>query len=188
MKKKLTPFALLFISVFLLGSCVGNFFVKDEITSLPSETTPAARAAPAAASSFTDGLEKPGFRALPEEAAEYLSLLSKAFIAKNKNFIFSQGEEQYEKDNRGKYDDDVYLAMLYRAGAYSEDSERTSAAVPVLDLNHIRGIEYLSYTERGPLLEVKGRFHLENGQSVPCTILLVWRLVEPKIQGIYHSP
>ena len=61
-----------------------------------------------------DGLKTPRFRALPPEAWDYLETLAKAFREKDKAFLISQGEAQYEKELRFTLDEEIYLALLYR--------------------------------------------------------------------------
>ena len=129
------------------------------------------------------GLDTPRFRDLPPEAKEYLEILAKAFREKDKAFLISQGEAQYEKDLRFTLDEEIYLALLYRIGPYSEDLPWESSAPPRLDVSKVRGIEYTGWEEKGPMLEIKGRLYVQKNDSLPCGIVLVWRLPEPKILG-----
>jgi len=135
-----------------------------------------------------DGLDTPRFRNLPPEAQDYLKTLATAFRKKDREFLVSQGEAQYEKELRFTLDEETYLAMLYRIGPYSEDlpweSPRNNGAnLPRLDVSVIRGIEYTGWEESGPMLEIKGRLYIRDSEPIPCTLILIWRLTEPKILG-----
>jgi len=145
----------------------------------------AAEKAPAPAESLSggDGLDAPQFRSLPPEARDYLAVLAEAFRKTNKDFLVSQGEPQYEQDLRSRYDEETYLALLYRIGPYSEDSEWKSASLERLEYSQVKSIEYLSWDEQGPMLDIKGRLCFQNGSTLPCRIVLAWRLIEPKILG-----
>ena len=130
-----------------------------------------------------NGLDSPSFRNLPPEAYEYLEALAEAFLNKDREFLISQGESQYEEELRFLLDEDAYLALLYRCGSHSEDSEWGSPALPLMNINVIRAIEYTEWEENGPMLDIKGRLHLEKSDTLPCRIVLVWRLPEPRILG-----
>ena len=130
-------------------------------------------------------LNTPRFRELPPEARDYLETLAKAFREKDRAFLVSQGEAQYEKELRFTLDEEIYLALLYRIGPYSKDTHWQSAGAspPRLDTSKVRSIEYTEWEERGPMLEIKGRLYVQNSPPIPCTLILVWRLPEPKILG-----
>ena len=132
-----------------------------------------------------NGLDTAAFRKLPTEARDYLGVLAGAFLKKDKDFLVSQGETQYEKELRFRLDEKVYLALLYRTGPYSEDMLWKEITPPLLDVKTVRGIEYTSWEEKGPMIEIKGRIYPEKGEPVPCNIVLIWRLEEPKILGEY---
>ena len=128
-------------------------------------------------------LDSPQFRNLPPEAKDYLETLAEAFQKKDKEFLVSQGESQYEKELRSRLDEETYLALLYRIGPYSEDSPWKPPTPQRLNASLIRAIEYTEWGENGPMLDIYGRLYLSNGDSLPCRIVLVWRLPEPKILG-----
>ena len=174
-------FLTLFLLVFFFGSCA-------VLSPRSKETLPAAappeqagknpeRPAPG------DGLDTPVFRNLPGEAKEYLQSLSGAFRRGDRNFLIAQGEAQYEKELRSPLDEETYLALLYRIGPYSEGAEWKTSSPPLLNISVIAGIEYTGWTENGPMLEISGRIHLQNDDPIPCRIILVWRLPDPKILG-----
>jgi hypothetical protein len=155
---------------------------------LPSETAvpEAAPQAPPpeipAAESLYSAKPPPG---LPREAAEYLEALARAFSAADRDFLLAQGESQFESDIRGRYDEESYLALLYRAGRLSGDSLSAPVGSPRLDPAQIRRIEFAGWEERGPALIVQARLiTLANGE-IPCRLALLWRLREPKILGAY---
>jgi hypothetical protein len=134
-----------------------------------------------------DRLDSPALRGLPPEAREYLEILAEAFRRQDRDFILAQGEAHYDSSIRPYYDEGQYLAMLYRSGPYSGEGAGYSPGdgeFPQLNPGVIRGIEYLSWEEQGPLLEIRGRL-LSGADAIPCVIRLVWKLREPKIQGIY---
>ena len=182
----------LFTFVLLLASCVSS--TSSEKEALPTETssTPAAKEAVKTTASGAqpapaDGLNAPSFRGLPAEARDYLKTLAKAFREKDKAFLVSQGEMQYENELRLTLEEECYLALLYRIGPYSEVSHWGSPArgsdLPRLDSSKVRGIEYTAWEEQGPMLEIKGRLYMQNSSSIPCRLVLIWRLPEPKILG-----
>ena len=177
---------------FLLSILAACASVTPEDSETGARATPASVVVEAAAGAALippgDGLDAPAFRNLPPEARDYLGILSAAFNRKDKEFLISQGETQYERDTRRQFDDEAYLAMLYRVGPYSGNSEwmtpRTAgSALPSLHIPGTSGIEYSEWRENGPMLEINGRLRLTNSDTLPCTIMLVWRLPEPKILG-----
>ena len=187
--KKLTVFlwptftAILFLAC-IFASCVSQ--IPHDKAAMPVTASPqAAKKVPIPAESLPsgDGLDAPQFSSLPPEARDYLTVLAEAFRRQDKEFLISQGEAQYEQDLRSLYDEETYLALLYRAGPYSEDSEWKSAALARLEYTQVKAIEYLAWEERGPILDIKGRLYFQDGSSQPCGIMLVWRLPEPKILG-----
>ena len=162
----------------LLAACASTSKGKDSFpTEAPSLVSPAERI-PAG-----DGLDTPQFLSLPGPAKDYLETLAGAFRKKDKDFLISQGESQYEKELRSRYDEQTYLALLYRLGPYSEDLPWSPPQPPLLDTAKILAIEYTEWEEIGPMLQIKGRIFLENDQPNPCEIMLVWRLDKPKILG-----
>jgi hypothetical protein len=152
----------------------------------PHELPPAAPGGSdgGAAGSLQNGLAAPAFRKLPPEAGAYLKTLARAFETHDLGFLIAQGETRYETENRRRYDEETYLAMLYRVGPSTEDNTWKPRALPRLDCREIRTIEYLSWTEQGPLLEIRSRLIPRTGSPIPCEILLAWKLVEPKIEGV----
>ena len=138
-----------------------------------------------------NGLESAKFNKLPPEAKEYLQTLAEAFNKKDRVFLLNQGEAQFEKELRNKLDEESYLALLYRIGPYSEDSEWTAPKIsgtsPArLNPDTVRDIEYTHWEEKGPLLEITGRLYVNKSDPIPCRIVLAWRLLEPKIQGVWY--
>jgi hypothetical protein len=121
------------------------------------------------------------FGGLPDDIRTYLFRLGTAFAAHDSAFLLSQGESEYEKEVRSKVDDDEYLALLYRAGVYAEDAEWQSPFA--LDLDRVTFIDYTSCQEYGPVLEIEGLIYMDTGRPLYCRIILLWRLVPPKILG-----
>jgi hypothetical protein len=120
---------------------------------------------------------------LPPEARSYLETLARAFRGRDRDFLLSQGEAQFEAEVRPVCDEESYLALLYRIGPYAEDNSREDAKTPRLIPDEILRIEYLDWGEQGPLLEIRARLVRREGTPLPCLIMLVWKLQEPKIQG-----
>jgi hypothetical protein len=136
---------------------------------------------PSGESGYTAG-PPPGF---PPEAGEYLEALARAFSTADRAFLLAQGESQFEADNRGRYDEETYLALLYRAGPLSGDGLSAPPGSPRLDPGQIRRIEFANWEEQGPALIVEARLITRSGGEVPCRLALLWRLREPKILGAY---
>jgi hypothetical protein len=139
---------------------------------------------PAPAVRGGDRLDTQDFAGLPPEAKSYLRILSRAFRDQDAGFLLSQGESRFEAEVKPHYDDESYLALLYRAGSYGSEAPREEISRPRLSPEEISHIEYSSWEERGPLLEIRGRI-ITRAETVPCVIMLIWRLTEPKIQGLY---
>ncbi|MDR2101500.1 MAG: hypothetical protein LBP43_02910 [Treponema sp.] len=122
---------------------------------------------------------------LPPEARSYLETLARAFRSGDRDFLLSQGEASFEAEVRPFYDEASYLALLYRIGPYGEDNSQADQNIPRLFPDEIDHIEYVDWEERGPLLEIRGRLIHRGGSPLPCLIMLVWKLPEPKIQGLF---
>jgi hypothetical protein len=124
---------------------------------------------------------------LPEEAREYLDALSRAFSSADRDFLLAQGESQFEAENRGRYDEETYLALLYRVGPFSGDSPSVPVGTgnPRLDPAQIRRIEFAGWEEQGPALIISARLITRANEAIPCQLALLWRLREPKILGLY---
>ncbi|MDR2659750.1 MAG: hypothetical protein LBC27_07165 [Spirochaetaceae bacterium] len=121
--------------------------------------------------------------ALPDYVSEYLLGISAAFAAHDSVFLLAQGEAGYEKDVRPFVNDDEYLALLYRAGAYAEDAEWSSPFS--VDIDNVSFIDYTDWREHGPVLEIDGIMQMKKGPPLSFSIILLWRLPQPKILGIY---
>jgi hypothetical protein len=132
-----------------------------------------------------EAFDSPAWRGLPAEAEDYLTILAEAFSRRDRDFLISQGEARYEAENRSRYDEETYLAMLYRIGAYNEDSPFREIGLPRLSYTEIRGIQYTAWKEEGPVINVDARLIPLKGETIHCQIMLLWRLREPKILGIY---
>ncbi|GHU39708.1 hypothetical protein FACS1894190_05480 [Spirochaetia bacterium] len=128
--------------------------------------------------------EDGSFSKLPAVIREYLKQIADAFENHNNKFLIAQGEENYDKDLRGSTSEGQYLAMLYRAGPYIKDS---TWQIPdyKLNLSAVQHIKWLSYREQGPVLEIEGIITESSGKTIPCRLMLLWRLNIPKIIGTY---
>jgi hypothetical protein len=165
----------------LISACV-NAPVKDGTPRLGE----AAPGGPKPALSITgDYLDTKGFADLPPEARTYLAAISRAFRSQDKEFLLAQGEKTFEAEVKPWYDDESYLAMLYRSGHYAVDAPSEKSRMSRLEPAAIRDIEYIDWEERGPMIEIRGRLAYKDGSTVPCKIILVWKLTEPKVLGIY---
>ncbi|MDR1178639.1 MAG: hypothetical protein LBK64_07410 [Spirochaetaceae bacterium] len=129
------------------------------------------------------GVPSRGLAGLPEEARQYLNTLAEAFASGDEAFLIGQGEAMYENLMLPRYDKEAYLALLYRAGPYAEESGIEAARLPRLNPDAVRGIEYLGWKEESFLIEVQGRLLMKNGPPLSCRILLHWKLEPPKIIG-----
>jgi hypothetical protein len=193
MDRMFLPGSLLF--VLIAGGCAVNPAVREE--------GPERSSGPQAAAVFQEDLpagaaaETPGrtFRApsaeglpwedLPPGIHAYLTELAAAFSRQDAAFLLAQGEAQFEAEIRPQYDDEDYLTLLYRAGPYGKDSPWDGADRVRLEPSEIRRVEYTGWEERGPLLEVRGRLIRRRGPPIPCVIMLVWKLWEPKVLGFF---
>jgi hypothetical protein len=120
---------------------------------------------------------------LPPEARAYLESLSAAFRSGDRDFLLAQGEAHFEAEVRPFHDGESYLALLYRIDPYDKNGFRTDTRIPRLNPEEIIRLEYAEWEEQGPLLEIRGRLVRRGGPPLPCLIMLVWKLREPKIQG-----
>ena len=169
--------AALLAAVFgILSACAGSPDPAEKAKSpLPPEAAPSVPG---------DRLDSRDFDGLPPEARAYLADLSRAFRNQDTEFLLRQGESQFEAEVRPLYDDGSYLAMLYRIGSLGTDGPWTEAEFPRLSPGDIGYIEYTAWEERGPVLEIRGRLAAKTG-FIPGVIMLIWRLREPKIQGLH---
>ncbi|AEF80745.1 putative lipoprotein [Leadbettera azotonutricia ZAS-9] len=172
----LLPLALIF------WSCA---IISNRPTEGKAETAAASPRAAIRPGRVEDNLGKPTFKGLPQEAREYLETLSKAFREKNLDFLISQGEIHYENETRFRYDEETYLAMLYRIGPYTEDSPFREMKLPRLEYKEVTGIEYTAWDEKGPMIEIQAQLVYQKGETIPCEIMLVWKLPAPKVLGMY---
>ncbi|MDR2842312.1 MAG: hypothetical protein LBV52_03820, partial [Spirochaetaceae bacterium] len=108
----------------------------------------------------------------------------KAFKEKNQDFLISQGESYYESDMRSKYPKAQYLALLYRVGPYSKDSTWQLPAYQI-DINTIHDLQWVEFVDKGPVLLVEAKIITNDFKTIPCSIMLLWRLNEPKVMGTY---
>jgi hypothetical protein len=167
------------------------FLALAGCSSLPPETAvPEAAPPPPAESPPADedgGYSPKPSPGLPPEAGAYLESLSRAFSTADRDFLLAQGESQFEAENRGRYDEESYLALLYRVGPFSRDSPSAPAGtgIPRLDPAKIRRIEFADWEERGPALIIDARLITRTSEAIPCRLVLLWRLREPKILGVY---
>ncbi|MDR1637565.1 MAG: hypothetical protein LBR93_09525 [Treponema sp.] len=176
---KKTPVFSALAATLLLGACL-NTGETPKIP--PEEKNPALPAAGSGGGG--NGLDRAAFRELGPETRSCLEALSRAFTNRDREYLLSQGEENYEAAVRPYYDEGSYLAMLYRAGAYATDSLRDKGRRPFLEPGEIAGVEYLDWEEQGPMLVIRGRLMTKAG-ALPCKIVLAWRLRTPKILGVY---
>jgi hypothetical protein len=162
------------LACLLAASCAG---LKRE----PANAPPEAPLQPPVPK--TERPSGPVLRGLPAEAQRYLDELARAFAAQDTAFLIAQGERQYEEELRPQWDEESYLAMLYRCGDWVQEQSRNQ--IPRLDPREIRNIEFLDWKEQGPLLEIQGRLITTSGADIPCSIVFNPRLKEPKILGLY---
>jgi hypothetical protein len=120
---------------------------------------------------------------LPPEARSYLRALSAAFRNHDRDFLAAQGEKSFEAEVRPGCDEETYLALLYRIGPYGTEDPGADTRVPRLFPEEIDGLEYAGWEEQGPHLEIRGRLIRRGQPPLPCLIMLVWKLREPKILG-----
>ncbi|GHV95183.1 hypothetical protein AGMMS50293_15030 [Spirochaetia bacterium] len=132
-----------------------------------------------------NGLNSQAFKNIPPEARIYLERLSRAFSAQDEAFLLAQGEPHFEAEVRPRRARESYLALLYRTGTYATDTPRPGVTPPHLNPAAVSHIQYLSWEENGPLLEIKAQLMGKDGKITPCLIMLVWRLREPKIEGLF---
>lgn len=128
-------------------------------------------------------------RSLPPEARTYLAAVAEAFSSGDRAFLLAQGENQFEEQIRPAYDEEIYLALLYRIGSLSVDSPSALSgagnAFPRLSPSRIRRIEFAEWEEEGPIFIVTARLITKTSEAIPCKLIVLWRLREPKILGIY---
>jgi hypothetical protein len=175
-------------AVFCAALCATALLAACVHTSGTAESVPPARVAagsPAAIPPAENLLDSPAFKTLPPEALSYLERLARAFSSQDEAFLLAQGESQFEAENRSRYDAASYLALLYRTGAYAAESPRLDGPPPRLETAGVSHIQYLSWVANGPLLEIPARLVGKDGAVTPCRIMLVWRLREPKIEGLF---
>jgi hypothetical protein len=184
-KRLIRPAALILAGA-LAAACTGIPGGGKGPPETAAGTAPRPPETPSPALRVEDGLETAAFDGLPPEARSYLKTLAEAFGGQKRPFLLAQGEAQFEKEVKPHYDEETYLALLYRIGPLSaEEGGPGSNTLPRLSPRDIVGIEYGSWEEEGPLLEIRARLISASAPPVPCRIMLIWRLRDPKIQGLY---
>ncbi len=160
----------------LIGSCSTLGFGSRE-DDLSPEKSPVLE--------YDNKLGNPVFSALPPEARGYLQRLAAAFEDQDKTFLLAQGEAMFEKIVRPQYDDEDYLAMLYRIESYAGDSPFAPEVGPKMYISKISHVEYTGWEPGDPVMEIRGKLFYKDKRSVPCRIMLVWKLDDPRIIGWY---
>jgi hypothetical protein len=175
------------LGVLALAACAALPGPEDSPPSSFNVRSPAGKGPerPADRGSPGDRLEEPVFRGLPTEVHSYLETLAAAFRSQDRTFLLAQGEPQFERETRPQYHEETYLALLYRTGPLSREEPEADNTLPRLDPEKSRRIEYLDWEEEGPLLEIRGRLIPASGPPIPCRIMLIWRLREPKVLGFF---
>lgn len=123
------------------------------------------------------------FAELPTSLRSYLMELAEAFSAGDREKLIRQGEAGYEKRVRPRVDPNEYLALLYRAGAYAEEHPLDDSRPSRLDTRKIVSLSFTGWSEKGPVIAVRGKLRLGDGQAVPCVLNVLWKLEPPKLIG-----
>jgi hypothetical protein len=123
------------------------------------------------------------FEGLPAGISGYLLDIAAAFAAHDEGFLLDQGEDAYEKTVRNRVDDEQYLAMLYRTGAYADDAVWNSPFT--VDIGRVIYVDYGAWKESGPVLEVDGKIQMKSGRPLVFSLKVLWRLDRPKLLGVF---
>jgi hypothetical protein len=184
MGKPLPPAPAVLILSLLAAGCAG-FGPGNRAGQIPESFPGEAPAKqPESPASETAAGKAPLWERMPPEARAYLAELVRAFARQDTAFLLAQGEPQFEAAVRPYYDEENYLAMLYRTGPYGETSPPDSTGKNRLKPGEIRGIEYTDWEEQGPILKVRGCL-ITGAAKIPCAIFFNPRLRAPKILGAY---
>ena len=173
--------ALLLLSLLAAG-CAGLGPGNRAVPGNSPEEAPAKQ--PESPAPGTAPEKAPFWERMPPEARAYLSELARAFARQDTAFLLAQGEPQFEAAVRPYYDEENYLAMLYRSGLYGENKPPAGADKDRLKPEEIKSIEYTGWEEQGPMLKVRG-YLITAAAKIPCVILFNPRLQTPKILGAY---
>jgi hypothetical protein len=161
--------AALFVLVFLAGG------VCSGCVSAGAQAPPAL--------TVNDNLSSARFAALPAPVRLYLKELSRAWRTGDEAFLLAQGEDGYAESMRPRVRTSRYLALLYQAGPYTDSADWEYGVYDIVP-DAIAGIQFLDYEEQGPVLVISARLLHKNGIFIPCTIHLLWRLLDIKIIGV----
>ncbi|MDR2491785.1 MAG: hypothetical protein LBD20_10335 [Spirochaetaceae bacterium] len=129
-----------------------------------------------------DGLDAPRFNTLDAETKTYLKNIAAAWRRGDTAFLLSQGESRYQSEKRFGISEARYLALLYRAGPYANDSGWDYGAYD-LNPDGVLSLRFLDYHDEGPVRIFDCRFTLKSGEHIPAKICLLWRLPAMKILG-----
>jgi hypothetical protein len=140
--------------------------------------------APLASIERESGLDQGIFSNLSTDTRDYLVSLARAFKEEDRNYLIHQGEEQYAHRIQGRYSEEEYLALLFRVGPYSKESPFGPETTVRLDVHTVMGLRFTGWEDRGPVLEFRGTLKKKDGTELPCRILVLWKLREPKILGM----
>jgi hypothetical protein len=172
-------------------SCALLFYLATACTMLPppaphipEEPTkaPEMKALPERAAD--NGLASAGFSTMDPFARTYLEHIAEAVNSGDSGFLLSQGESWYEKRMKPNLDDPTYLAFLYRLGPFSKESPADSGTIPRVSPSDIRSVRFTAWNHLGPILEVRGTFRLADGEALPFTMDVLWKLDPPRILGL----
>ena len=129
-----------------------------------------------------DNLDAPRFNVLDVETKMYLKNIADAWRRGDAAFLLSQGESRYQNEKRFSISEARYLALLYRAGPYSDDNRWDFGAYD-LDPAGVLSLRFLDFHDEGPVRIFDCRFTLKSGDRIPAKICLLWRLPSMKILG-----
>jgi hypothetical protein len=173
----------------LFFSCgtLSNFHEKETIKPAKSPTILQKKPipeAPPASIERESGLDQRIFSNLSIETRDYLGSLARAFKKHDTDYLVKQGEEHYARKIQGRYSEEEYLALLFRAGPYAKESPFGPETMVRLDVHSVIGIRFTGLEDRGPVLDVRGSLKKKDGTELPFRILVLWKLREPKILGM----
>lgn len=171
--------------VFLAAAAVSSC-----ATGAPAGESPSAERRPGGAGAVAPylgapdfGLRNEAFAGIDDVLASYLRSIGEAVRSHDGAFLEAQGEPSWEAEYRSFYGTGRYLALLYRIGPYSAENPVAEGAPPNLDVAALRGMEYQALTDRGIVMEVRGRFFLSGGATLPFSLYVLARLDPPKLLG-----
>lgn len=152
----------------------------------PGTRPPSARPAGAAVRPAAPGPSKAAtepLAPLPQAAREFLAELRDRVRGGDWAWAADRSDPSFLRAMEGRGRDPYFYTYLFAAGSLAGEAV-DYARFELLPAEKVRDMAWESARIEGPVAEVRGRFILSKGASVPFALRLLWRLDPPRILGV----